>query len=75
MIFVIRAPHITATHCMLYRHALAAKSLPEKLENVRTNKGGSSGAGTFFEQKDRKCKITYIRFRFAQKLPITCIIQ
>ena len=27
-------PHITVTHCMLHRHALAAKSLPEKLKNV-----------------------------------------
>ena len=26
--------HITVTHCMLHRHALAAKSLPEKLKNV-----------------------------------------
>jgi len=30
MIFVIRVPNITATHCMLYRHALAAKSLQKK---------------------------------------------
>ena len=27
-------PHITVTHCMLHRHTLAAKSLPEKLKNV-----------------------------------------
>ena len=27
-------PHISVTHCMLHRHALAAKSLPEKLKNV-----------------------------------------
>ena len=27
-------PHITVTHCMLHRHALAAESLPEKLKNV-----------------------------------------
>ena len=27
-------PHITVTHCMLHRLALAAKSLPEKLKNV-----------------------------------------
>ena len=27
-------PHITVTHCMLHRHALAANSLPEKLKNV-----------------------------------------
>ena len=27
-------PHITVTHCMLHRHALAAKSLPEKLKKV-----------------------------------------
>ena len=26
--------HITVTHCMLHRHALAAKLLPEKLKNV-----------------------------------------
>jgi len=41
MIFVIKVPHITITHCMLYRQTLAAKSLPEKWENVCTNKGGS----------------------------------
>ena len=27
-------PLITVTHCMLHRHALASKSLPEKLKNV-----------------------------------------
>ena len=27
-------PHITVTHCMLHRHALVAKSLPEKLKKV-----------------------------------------
>ena len=27
-------PHISVTHCMLHRHALAAKSLQEKLKNV-----------------------------------------
>ena len=27
-------PHITVTHCMLHRHALVAKLLPEKLKNV-----------------------------------------
>jgi len=32
MIFVIRVPHITATHCMLYRYALSIKSLPKKLK-------------------------------------------
>jgi len=37
--FFTRVPHITSTHCMLYHFALAAKSLPEKLKNVRTNKG------------------------------------
>ena len=30
-------PHITVTHCMLHRHALAAKSLPENLKNVLSN--------------------------------------
>ena len=27
-------PHITVRHCVLHRHALAAKSLPEQLKNV-----------------------------------------
>ena len=26
--------HITVTHCVLHRHALAAKSLPEQLNNA-----------------------------------------
>ena len=26
--------HITVTHCVLHRHALAAKSLPEQLKNA-----------------------------------------
>lgn len=30
-------PHVTVTHCMLHRHALAAKSLPEQLQNVLSN--------------------------------------
>jgi len=41
IIFVIRVPHITATYCLLHRHALAATSLPEKLEKIHTSKGGS----------------------------------
>ncbi|XP_068234114.1 protein FAM200C-like [Palaemon carinicauda] len=27
-------PHVTVTHCMLHRHALATKTLPEKLKTV-----------------------------------------
>ena len=27
-------PHIAVIHCMFHRHALLAKSLPEKLKNV-----------------------------------------
>ncbi|KAK4327553.1 hypothetical protein Pmani_001960 [Petrolisthes manimaculis] len=27
-------PHVTVTHCVLHRHALATKTLPEKLKNV-----------------------------------------
>jgi len=27
-------PHVTVTHCVLHRHALAAKTLPEQLKNV-----------------------------------------
>ena len=30
----MEVPHITITHCTLHRHALAAKSLPEKLKKV-----------------------------------------
>jgi len=41
MILFIKVSHITATYCIPFRHALAAKSLPEKVENVCTNKGGS----------------------------------
>ena len=29
-----KIPVTTVTHCMLHRHALAAKSLPKKLKNV-----------------------------------------
>ncbi|XP_068219261.1 protein FAM200C-like [Palaemon carinicauda] len=27
-------PHVTVTHCVLHRHALATKTLPEKLKTV-----------------------------------------
>ena len=27
-------PHVTVTHCVLHRHALAAKTLPQQLKNV-----------------------------------------
>ena len=30
------APHITVTHCLLYRHALATKTFPPKLAEVLT---------------------------------------
>jgi len=45
MIFCYKSkvPHITVTYCMLYRHTLVAKSLPEKLKHVRTNKGCGNG--------------------------------
>ena len=31
------APNVTATHCMLHRHALAAKSLPLTLKKILSN--------------------------------------
>jgi len=76
MIFVIRVPHITATHCMLYCYALAVKSLPEKLENVRSNnlRVEAVARERFFEQGGGPENIKH-KFCFALKLPITCIIQ
>jgi len=31
------APHVTVTHCVLHRHALASKSLPENFKNIMAN--------------------------------------
>ena len=30
------APHVTVTHCLLHRHALATKTFPSKLAEVLT---------------------------------------
>jgi len=46
--FVIRVLHITATHCMLYRHALAATSLPENWKMSAQSKVEKAVPGTFF---------------------------